>query len=185
MNQANQAEAKLQNSTVANLDIPLERDGFSRSLIRELSGLLEDMIGLEEASGFISVVGQRMGSEIETYYKEALQVSNLNQQQINDVLLDLKTRIQGDFYVIESDENKIIMGNRVCPFGDKVKDRPSLCMMTSNVFGTIVSNNNGYAKVALDKTIAQGDAGCQVTIYFKATEESDQSDGREYYKAGD
>jgi len=175
---------KLQDIPVKTLDIPLERDSFTRSLIRELSGLLEEMIGLDEAAGFISVVGQRIGSEIEGCYKEALQVSKLNKQQIGEVLMDLKHRIQGDFYIIEADENKIVMGNNVCPFGDKVKDRPSLCMMTSNVFGTIAANNNGYAKVVLDKTIAQGDAGCHVTVYFNAIDEAGQADGgREYYQA--
>jgi len=177
------SNSKLQEIPIKALNIPLERDVFARSLIRELSGLLEEMIGLEEAAGFISVVGQRIGSEIEGYYKEALQVPKLNKQQISDVLLDLKSRIQGDFYLIDADENKIVLGNRVCPFGDKVKDRPSLCMMTSNVFGTIAADNNGYAKVVLDKTIAQGDAGCHVTVYFNATDEANQLDGREYYQA--
>jgi len=174
-----------QSISIKNLDIPLERDGFSRSLIRELTGLLEEMVGLAEASGFISVVGQRMGTEIDQYYKQALQVSKLNKQQIRDVLVDLKTRIQGEFYLIEVDENKIVMGNTACPFGDKVKDRPSLCMMTSNVFGTIVADNNGYAKVVLGDTIAQGDAGCHVTVYFNATDEAGLADGREYYQVGE
>ena len=179
------SQLKLEDTAVKDMNIPLERDGFSRSVIRELSGLLEDMIGLEEASGFISVVGQHIGTEIGGYYKEALQVSSLNRDQISEVLVDLKSRIQGDFYIVEADENKVVMGNTVCPFGDKVKDRPSLCMMTSNVFGTISADNNGYAKVALDKTIAQGDPECRVTIYFKATDEAEQADGREYFRSGE
>jgi len=185
MNKISPQKTKLQDIPVKNLDIPLERDGFSRSLIRELSGLLEEMIGIDEASGFISVVGQRIGSEIDGFYKQALQVPRLNQQQIGDVLVDLKTRIQGEFYLIEADENKVVLGNKACPFGDKVKGRPSLCMMTSNVFGTIVADNNGYAKVILDKTIAQGDASCHVTVYFNATEEAEHADGREYYQTGE
>ena len=167
---------------VKNLDIPLERDIFSRTLIRELSGLLQEMIGLEEASGYISVVGQRIGNEINDMYKNTLQVDNLNKQQISDVLIDLKTRIKGDFYVIEADENKIVMGNNACPFGDKAIDRPSLCMMTSNVFGTIGADNNGYAKVVLDKTIARGDSNCHVIVYFNETDEAKKADGKEYYK---
>ena len=75
------------------------------------------------------------------------------------------------------------MGNRKCPFGSKVIDRPSLCMMTSNVFGTITADNNGYAKVILGKTIAQGDIGCHVTIYFNSTEEAKKLDGKEYYQS--
>lgn len=170
---------------VSELDLPLQRDVFTRSLIRELSGLMEDLVGLEEASGFISVVGQRIGSEIDAQYKNALATPKLDQQQVIDVLVDLKTRIQGDFYIIQADENKVELGNNVCPFGDKVHGRPSLCMMTSNVFGTITAENNGYAKVALNKTIARGDGCCRVTVYFNSGEEAQQADGREYFQAGD
>lgn len=176
---------RIEDIPVKSLDIPLERDGFSRSLIRELSGLLEELVGLEEASGFISVVGQRIGTEIDGQYKQALHTPKLSKEQIAAVLLDLKERIQGDFYIIEADENRVVMGNNRCPFGDKVKDRPSLCMMTSNVFGTITAENNGYAKVILDKTIAQGDPGCHVTVYFNATAEAQQAQGREYYWTGE
>ena len=166
---------------VKQANIPLERDLFLRNLIRELSGLLEEMIGLDEASGFISVVGQNIGSEIDQLYRNELQVSKLNRQQVSKVLVDLKHRIQGDFYIIEEDEEKIVLGNRRCPFADKVKDRPSLCMMTSNVFGTIAAENLGYAKVALDKSIAKGDPQCHVVVYLQTTDEANSADGREYY----
>ena len=82
--------------------------------------------------------------------------------------------------MIESDDEKIVLGNKVCPFGDKVADRPSLCMMTSNVFGTIAAENSGYARVKLEKTIAQGDSQCRVAVYF--TESDAINDGKEYYK---
>jgi predicted ArsR family transcriptional regulator len=162
--------------------IPLERDVFLRSLVRELSGLLEDTVGLDEAAGFISVVGQHIGATIGDDYKRALGTAELSRAQITSVLVDLKRRIQGDFYVIGADETKVVLGNRACPFGDKVKDRPSLCMMTSNVFGTIVSDNNGYAKVALEETIAGGAPQCRATVFFEATEEAKRSEGREYFR---
>ena len=168
---------------VAALDIPLERDVFLRTLIRELSGTLQDVVGLEEASGFISVVGQRVGDLIDREYRAALGVSNLSRGQVTDVLVDLKRRIQGDFYVIEETDEKIVFGNRVCPFGEKVLDRPALCMMTSNVFGSIAAENLGYAKVELQQTIARGDGGCRVVVYLKPTPESESAEGREYVKA--
>ncbi|MDF5736822.1 MULTISPECIES: methanogen output domain 1-containing protein [unclassified Nostoc] len=170
------------NRSVTTLKLSLERDIFLRTLIRELSGTLQDVVGLEEASGFISVVGERMGTQLNQDYKSALEVSNLSRKQVADVLVDLKRRIQGDFYVIEQNNEKIVFGNRACPFGDKVLNRPAMCMMTSNVFGTIAASNLGYAKVELQQTIEQGNPGCRVIVYLKITEDAEDAEGREYFR---
>jgi predicted ArsR family transcriptional regulator len=169
--------------SLGKLSVPLERDVFLRTLLRHLAGTLQKVVGLEEASGFISVVGQEMGDEINRSYKEALNVSSLTREEVAAVLVDLKRRIQGDFYVVEQDDEKIVLGNRACPFGDKVQGRPALCMMTSNVFGSITADNLGYAKVSLEQTIARGDAGCRVTVYLKPTPQATAAQGREYFQA--
>jgi predicted ArsR family transcriptional regulator len=168
---------------VHDLPIPLERDIFLRTLIRELSGTLQDVVGLEEASGFVSIVGQRVGEQINQTYKAALAVPELSREQVAAVLVDLKRRIQGDFFIIEEDDEKIVFGNRACPFAEKVIGRPAMCMMTSNVFGSIAAENLGYAKVVLDATIANGDPGCRVVVHLKPTPEAEAAEGREYFKA--
>lgn len=168
---------------LATLPIPLERDVFLRTLIRHLSGALQDVVGLEEAAGFISIVGQRMGEEIGDAYKTSLNVSQLDRNLVRDVCVDLKRRIQGDFYVISEDDEKIVFGNRVCPFAEKVVGRGALCMMTSNVFGTIAAQNLGYGKVVLEQTIANGDAGCRVALYLTRSPAAEKADGREYLRS--
>jgi hypothetical protein len=164
------------------LDVPLERDVFLRTLVRHLSGVLQDVVGLEEASGFVSLVGQRMGDEIGAGYKAALDVTRLDRDQVRDVCLDLKRRIQGDFFVISEDEEKIVFGNRACPFAEQVVGRSTLCMMTSNVFGTIAADNLGYGKVVLEETIANGDAGCRVVLFLRPSPEAEAAEGREYLR---
>lgn len=168
---------------LATLPVPLERDVFLRTLIRHLAGTLEDAIGVDDAAGFIAVVGQRMGEEINAAYTTALGVPRLDRAQVAAVCEDLKRRIQGDFYVIEQDDERIVFGNRACPFGDKVAGRPTMCMMTSNVFGTIAADNLGYSKVALEQTLARGDAGCRVVIYLRRTPEAERAAGREYARS--
>ena len=165
------------------LELPLERDIFLRDLIRHLSGTLQDIVGLEEASGFVSVVGQRVGDQLNVAYRDGLGVTNLSREQVSDVLVDLKRRIQGDFYIIEENDDKIVLGNRQCPFEEKVIDRPAMCMMTSNVFGVITAENTGYARVVLDETIARGDSGCRVTVHLKPAPDETNLSGREYFKA--
>lgn len=166
-----------------NLPIELERDGFARLLIRELAGTLQDVVGVEEASGFISVVGQRMGERIDQQYRQALQVKRLDRAQIAQVLVDLKKRIQGDFYVVEQTDEKIVLGNRACPFGSMVEGRPALCMMTSNVFGVIAAENLGYARVSIEKSIANGDKGCHVVVYLKPVDSDRPAEGHEYFSS--
>jgi predicted ArsR family transcriptional regulator len=109
-------------------------------------------------------------------------VPHLTREQVADVLVDLKQRIQGDFYIIEQTDEKLVLGNRACPFAEKVVDRPAMCMMTSNVFGSIAADNLGYAKVELQETIAMGAPGCRVVVYLQPTPEAEESDGREYFK---
>ncbi|HEX7028155.1 MAG TPA: methanogen output domain 1-containing protein [Gammaproteobacteria bacterium] len=170
---------------IQSLDVPLERDGFLRTLIRELSGTLQDVIGLEEASGFVSVVGRRVGEQINEQYRQALSLERLNRGQVARVLVDLKRRIQGRFYIIEENDEKIVLGNTACPFGDKVKERPAMCMMTSNVFGVIAADNLGYSKVALERTIAGGFPECRVVVYLKPSEEAEGAEGRQYFRIRD
>lgn len=169
-------------TTIQMLPVPLERDVFLRTLLRHLAGTLQDVVGLEEASGFVSVVGQKIGDEINSAYTSALAVDRLSREQVADVLVDLKRRIEGDFFVIEQDDDKIVLGNRACPFADKVVGRPALCMMTSNVFGSIAAENLGYAKVVLEQAIARGDSGCRVIVHLKPSEAAQQATGREYFK---
>ena len=169
-----------QTSSAQRADIPLDRDRFMRSLIRELAGTLEDVVGVEDASGYISVVGGTMGAAINAEYRKALLVDRLTRGQVADVLVDLKRRINGDFYVIEESESHIVLGNRACPFGDKVLGRPSMCMMTSNVFGHVAAENLGYAKVELARTIAEGQPECRVIVHLNPDE---RVEGREYFRS--
>ncbi|QDV40468.1 hypothetical protein Enr13x_02740 [Stieleria neptunia] len=163
------------------LPVDLARGGFMRTLLRELSGTLQDVVGLDQAAGFVAVVGQRMGEQINEMYRTAAGGDRFNAQQVGEVLVDLKRRIEGDFYIISQDDEKIVLGNRRCPFGDDVADRPALCMMTSNVFGLITAENLGYAKVSIEEAIARGDEGCRVVVYLKQSPESRSADGREYF----
>ena len=39
---------------IANMDLPLERDVFFRTMLRSLTGTLENIIGLPEAEGYMS-----------------------------------------------------------------------------------------------------------------------------------
>jgi predicted ArsR family transcriptional regulator len=163
------------------LEIAIDRDHFLVSLIRELALSLENVIGLEQASGFFSLVGQSLGDMFNAAYREAYGVEKLNSDQVAEVLVDLKRRIEGEFQLEKLSDDRIDLTATACPFAENVKGCTSLCMLTSNVFGIITAENLGYAKVLLDKTIAAGDAGCSITVFHRSTEACEAETGREYF----
>lgn len=174
----------LSKETPANLehdiDLDLEQASFFNDMICNLADTLEDVVGLSEAEGFISLVGMRIGRDLNAAYLAALKSDSLTKEQVAQVLVDLKDRIEGGFSIVSIDEDKIVMTNTACPFGQKVEGRPSLCMMTTSVFGHISSSNLGYARVEIPESIGMGDAGCSVIIHLKPESLGTQK-GREFY----
>ncbi|MBE9206464.1 transcriptional regulator [Nostoc sp. LEGE 06077] len=175
-------QTSLLNDEITSLELPIERDQFLRTIIRELAGTLQDVVGIEEAAGFLNVVGYRTGQYVNQIYHDGLQLSNLSREQVTAVLVDWKRRIQGDFYVIEESDEKIVLGNRRCPFAEQVEGREAMCVMTSNIFGAIAADNLGYARVELKDTIARGAKECTVIIHLKPSEEVEEFAGQEYFK---
>ncbi len=165
---------------LADAPVSLDRDIFLRSLLRELAGALEHVVGIEEASGYISLVGATIGRQINADYRHALRRPRLGRDQVAAVLVDLKRRIEGGFSIVAITDEVIELRNTRCPFGDKVLGRGSMCMMTSNVFGFIAADNLGYAKVELRETIAAGAAECRVLVHLQPSVTASFAEGREY-----
>lgn len=159
------------------LELNHGKDQFLRTLLSELCGILEESVGLEEAEGFIARVGNRIGRKVNAEYKAAIGSDNLNLQQVGAALVDLKQRINGGFSIVSLDEDRIVLVNTDCPFGKFVEGRPSLCMMTSNVFGRIAAENLDYARVEMKETIATGAQGCHVVVHL-----TEGPEGRVYFR---
>ncbi|WP_416899753.1 MAG: methanogen output domain 1-containing protein [Minwuia sp.] len=165
----------------ADAPIGRDRDQFLREFVRELSGTLERVVGIDQAAGFMSTVGGRIGRLMNEEYRSHAGCAQMNREQVAAALVDLKRRIEGGFSVTSITDDAIVLQNRVCPFGDQVRGRPSLCMMTSNIFGKIAAENLGYARVELAETIAAGDGGCRVIIHLEPVEGAEIDVGREYF----
>ncbi|NDW03286.1 transcriptional regulator [Jiella sp. 40Bstr34] len=163
------------------VDLRLDRDRFLRKLVRELSGTIERLVGLEEASGYVATVGGIMGEWLDEAYHAELGEDDFDPETVARIFVDLKRRIDGGFYIVAIKPDRIVLRNTRCPFAEDVVGRPSLCMMTSNVFGRIAADNLGYARVRLKAVIANGDPECHVVVYL-TPQEGLEADEREYYR---
>lgn len=165
---------------ISSLDIDFDHRGLFYALVAGMAELLETIAGAEDACVCVSSIAARMGSDIEKRYKAALGVQNLNRNQLIEALIDLNNRAGGKFSVIEQDEDRVVFGNCACPLGKAASNHPSLCMLTSNIFGRMSANAVGYAAVDLERTIAKGDSDCRVVLHLKRTESG--PDTREYFR---
>ncbi|MEN8197012.1 MAG: sigma 54-interacting transcriptional regulator, partial [Pseudomonadota bacterium] len=113
----------------------------------------------------IEKVGLSASRHFEEEYRAHHGITDeLNEEQYTDLIIGLKNRIGGNFSMTSSRSGTVRVVNSRCPFGKAVREAPNLCHMTSSVFGGIAARNFGYAKVVLDRRIADGDSKCQVTI---------------------
>lgn len=142
----------------------LDAETFFGDTITTFAGALEDMVGLEDASGFVSRVGNDMGIQIGEGYRDADGHLPATLPDIADILADLKGRIGGCFEVSDVTDMRAVLVGHACPFGARVAGRPSLCMMTTNVFGRIAADATGYAAVTIEQAIALGHPRCRVVV---------------------
>lgn len=166
--------------SIGSLDIDFDHHDLFNTLVADMAGLLETIAGVEDACAYVSSIAARLGTDIERQYKAALGTQNLNRTQLIEVLIDLNKRAGGGFSLIEQDEGRAVFGNSTCPLGNAASNHPSLCMLTSNIFGRMAANAVGYAAVDLEQTIARGAAGCRVVLHLKRTEPGPET--REYFR---
>lgn len=159
----------------------MDRDVFFRTMLRELAGSLEDLVGLREAAGYMALVGEAVGQQMDARFRAEREQDSFDRAEVVELLVELKRRIGGTFRVDEVTDDAITLVNDDCPFGDMVHGRPSLCMMTSNVFGHLTATHLGYAGVTLQKTIAKGDGHCRVRVALHPTGDGDGLTTREYF----
>lgn len=169
-------------STSFHTPIDLERDEFMRQLITSLGHLNETILGSDVAGAYIMNVGLSMGAAIEQSYKRFWQIDRpFTLDEYTHVIIDLKQKIHGNFSLVSQDPTRVVVRTTSCPFDTLVHRSPSLCFMTSSVFGGIAARNFGYAKVILQKRIALGDDGCYVIVHLTPSPEAKQAIGREYF----
>lgn len=152
-----------------------------RRLITGLGHLNEAILGSDLAGAYIMNVGLSMGAAIEAEYKQFWGIERpFTLDEYAHVIVDLKQKIQGNFSIVSIAPEAVVVRTTSCPFDAFVRQSPSLCFMTSSVFGGIAARNFGWSKVVLHKRIALGDPGCYVTVHLQRTPEAEAAVGREY-----
>lgn len=142
-----------------------DRESFLRALVVQLAQAIERNGGPAMAEASVAQVAIDVGSQMEAEFRRAEQiVERLDTDRLAECFLRLKHAIEGEFFVMELTDDRIVLGATRCPFGDVVQKAPALCRMTSAVFGGIAANNHGEASVRLEERIAVGDRQCRVVV---------------------
>lgn len=144
------------------------KEAFLRALVVQLAAAVEAHEGPDAGARAVTQVGVDVGGRMEDEYRAARGVvGRMSPRQLADCFVRLKAAIDGRFRVVEVTEDRIVLTNERCPFGDVVRRAPSLCRMTSSVFGGIAARNtDAGASVALEERIAVGDPTCRVVVRF-------------------
>lgn len=145
-----------------------DREAFLRALVVQLAQDIELSEGPAVAESAVAQVGIDIGGQMESEYRIAhpYKPDSLTARDLAEAYVRLKSAIGGDFYVVEATDDRIVLANRRCPFGQAVQSAPALCRMTSSVFGGMAARAAGSATVVLEERIAVGDPQCRVVVYL-------------------
>jgi len=166
---------------MSDLDVSLEPSAFFSDFSVTLAEALEDTLGVTNAEGLIGMAGDQMGHCISAEYGEAMgDQAVCDEAVLGQILTDIKRRLHGNFTVESCDATDLVLTNSCCPFAQGAKGRPSLCMMTAHVFGRVVADRTGYAKVDIEESIARGHGGCRVRVRLV---DDRGGTGREFFKS--
>lgn len=158
------------------------REAFLRALAVQLASTMELQHGPAAAEAAVAQVGADVGGQMEDEFRRAHDVvGRMSAAQIAECFVRLKAAIGGGFSVHEVADDRIVLINDRCPFGESVRRAPALCWMTSSVFGGIASHNTGSgALVVLEERIAVGDPQCRVVVWLDVDAPSGQHTGHRY-----
>lgn len=158
------------------------RESFLRALVVQLARAVEYQHGPDAADAAVAQVGSDVGGRMEEEFRVARDiVGRLSAEQMAECYIRLKHAIDGGFYAIEVTPERIVLGNHRCPFGEVVRYAPSLCQMTSSVFGGIAARNSDHgAEVTLEERIALGDPQCRVTVDLRPRASRPPTGARHY-----
>lgn len=165
-----------------------DRESFALSLLTHLDDVLQTVIGLEEAEGFVSTVAARMAQEVSRELEPLRDApKDVARRIAAEALVTLKAQIGGHFEIESLEKGRVVFRGCACPFGDRVKGRESLCRMTSVVFGRVMADTTGYARVAVRESIARGHEGCHVVVDLVPPDSPEAADpyAVEYFRADD
>jgi predicted ArsR family transcriptional regulator len=143
-----------------------DRETFLRALVVQMTQSVHELDGPGRAEAVVAQVGADVGGQMEQEFRSAHDITGrLTAEQIAACLVRLKHAIDGGFSIEGVTEDRIVLVNDRCPFGAAVQRAPSLCRMTSSVFGGIGARNSDRgAVVILEQRIALGDPGCRVHV---------------------
>jgi DNA-binding NarL/FixJ family response regulator/anti-sigma regulatory factor (Ser/Thr protein kinase) len=157
------------------------KEAFLRALVVELAQTVEADQGPDVAEAVVAQVGADIGGRMEDAHRAAHSISGrLSPTQIAELCVRIKGAIDGDFYIVDVDDRRVVLGNRRCPFGAAVRHEPALCRMTSSVFGGIAARNASRSSVVLEERIALGDPECRVVIWLGDSAPPDPASAHHY-----
>lgn len=93
------------------------KESFLRALVVQLARAVEFEHGQDAADRAVAQVGVDVGGQMEQEFRAAEGVvGQMTPEQLARCYVRLKHAIDGGFYVIEVTDDRIVLGNRRCPF---------------------------------------------------------------------
>jgi serine/threonine-protein kinase RsbW len=153
------------------LERDIDPDPGSATLGHDRDAVLTGLVALaaRHAGGdrtpgeVMALAGAIAARDAAALYRERHGVSGpLTAAQVAEAFLDYERALGGDFFPVEVDDDRVVVGNRTCPFGHAVDGTPEVCRFTSALLGGLGGEVAGDTTVTIEEQLAMGDHQCRL-----------------------
>jgi serine/threonine-protein kinase RsbW len=85
-------------------------------------------------------------------------------REVATAFVEFEREAGGDFRIVESSEDRVVVCNKRCPFGPGVTGIPELCRSTSALLGSLAARTLGESTVVVEESSATGDPQCRLVL---------------------
>ena len=120
-------------------------------------------------------IGVKFGQDVSQSYRGFFKLRRLSPECLPGLIFEVSYKTGGGFMLYRAFKGGVVMQSTRCPLPGALWGNTGLCEACKGCVAGVVSDNTGYAKVHLAKSLTRGFESCLMVIYFEKPKKAKKS----------
>lgn len=117
-------------------------------------------------------IGAEFGQTVSRSYRDYFNLERLAPEYLPGLIFEVTYKTGGGFMLYRTFKGGCVLQSTRCPLPGALWGNVAMCEACKGCVGGVVSDNTGYAKVHLAKSLTRGFKSCLMVVYFEKTKKT-------------